>query len=105
MEGAIGGMVAGTGGGLLMKAVFDFAWPDLSGWVSWGAAAVMCFIVAGFAIVGDLTESLLKRDAQTKDAGSLLPGMGGIMDRIDSPLLGIPTMYYMLLFYVFLRTS
>ncbi len=105
VEGAIGGMVVGTGGGLLMKAVFDFAWPELSGWVSWGAAAVMCFVVAGFAIVGDLTESLLKRDAQIKDAGSLLPGMGGIMDRIDSPLLGIPTMYYMLLFYVFLRTS
>jgi phosphatidate cytidylyltransferase len=62
-------------------------------------------VISGAAIVGDLTESLLKRDAQTKDTGSLLPGMGGVLDRIDAPLLGIPLMYYMLLFYVFLRTN
>jgi phosphatidate cytidylyltransferase len=53
--------------------------------------------------VGDLVESLLKRDAQIKDTGRMLPGMGGMMDRIDSPLLGIPLMYYVLLFYVFLQ--
>jgi phosphatidate cytidylyltransferase len=61
--------------------------------------------VAILAILGDLLESLLKRDAQTKDAGNILPGMGGVMDRIDSPLLGIPGMYYMLLFYVFLNVG
>ena len=59
--------------------------------------------VAG--IVGDLIESLLKRDAHTKDSGALLPGMGGLMDRIDSPLLGIPVMYYLLLLSVWLRTG
>ena len=59
--------------------------------------------VAG--IVGDLIESLLKRDASVKDTGSLLPGTGGVLDRIDSPLLGIPVMYYGLLFYVFLRVG
>jgi phosphatidate cytidylyltransferase len=61
----------------------------------------MAFFVAIIAIVGDLVESLLKRDAQIKDTGRMLPGMGGMMDRIDSPLLGIPLMFYMLIFYVF----
>ena len=105
VEGAIGGILLGTVGGLLMKAAFDFQWPELSYTLGWGATAVLAFVIACTGIVGDLTESLLKRDAQIKDTGNLLPGMGGVLDRIDAPLLGIPVMYYMLLFYVFLRTS
>ena len=73
--------------------------------ISFVAALVFGVVVAIAAIVGDLVESLLKRDAQTKDTGALLPGMGGVMDRIDSILLGVPVMYYMLLFYVFLHAG
>ena len=105
VEGAIGGVLGGTAAALLTKAIFDMFWPDLSQALLWGPAVAMGMMVAVVAIVGDLAESLMKRDAQTKDAGSLLPGMGGILDRIDSPLLGIPVMYYMLLFYVFLMVE
>ncbi len=105
VEGAIGGVLGGVVGGLLVKGVFDLMWPALSAPLSWTAALVMTLPLALAAIVGDLVESLLKRDAHIKDAGRLLPGMGGVMDRIDSPLLGIPVMYYMLRFYFFLRVG
>jgi phosphatidate cytidylyltransferase len=105
VEGAIGGVLLGTVGGLLAKLFFDFFWPELSRSLGWKAALLMAFVIAIVAIVGDLVESLLKRDAQIKDTGRMLPGMGGMMDRIDSPLLGIPVTYYMLLFYVFLQAG
>jgi phosphatidate cytidylyltransferase len=105
VEGAIGGIAAGTLGALAAKGVFDLFWPALSAPLGWRAAAVMGLVVSVAGMIGDLVESLLKRDAQTKDSGSLLPGMGGIMDRIDSPLLGIPVMYYLMLFYLFLRVG
>ena len=62
-------------------------------------------VLSMVGIVGDLVESLLKRDAKLKDTGRLLPGMGGVLDRIDSPLLGIPVMHYMLLGYVYWRLA
>ena len=105
VEGAIGGALAGTAGGLLTKALFDLFWPTLSVSLGWVAAAALALVIAVVAIVGDLVESLLKRDARQKDAGTLLPGMGGVLDRIDSPLLGIPVTYYLLLFYFFLRVG
>ncbi len=105
VEGAIGGLAAGTIGALAAKGTFDLLWPELSAPLGWRAAAAMGFAVSLAGMIGDLVESLLKRDAQTKDSGQLLPGMGGIMDRIDSPLLGIPVMYYLMLFYTFLEAG
>lgn len=103
VEGALGGLVVGTLAGLGAKALFDFLWPDLSVAFPWAVAIPFGIALSAVGIVGDLVESLLKRDAALKDTGALLPGMGGILDRIDSPLLGVPSMYYLLLGYLFVR--
>ena len=103
VEGALGGIVAGTLGGLVAKGLFDFLWPELSASFPWAVAITFGLVLSLVGIVGDLVESLLKRDAALKDTGTLLPGMGGVLDRIDSPLLGIPIMYYLLLGYLFVR--
>lgn len=105
VEGAIGGILAGVFFGYVAKGGFDIFWPHMSAALGWGAAIGFAVILSIVGIVGDLVESLLKRDAQVKDAGRLLPGMGGVLDRIDAPLLAIPVMYYMMLFYVFLRVG
>jgi phosphatidate cytidylyltransferase len=97
VEGALGGVALGTLAGLACKGTFDLAWPALSAGLSWGLAAALAFVCAVAGMVGDLVESLLKRDAALKDAGTLLPGMGGVLDRIDSALLAIPVLYYLLL--------
>ncbi len=70
--------------------------------LDWAAVAVFGIVLAIVGIVGDLVESLLKRDAQVKDTGTLLPGMGGVLDRIDSNLFAFPVMYYFLLALTFL---
>ena len=105
VEGAIGGILAGTLGGLAMKSFFDLFWTDLSAGLDFATATVFGVLIASVAVLGDLVESLLKRDAQVKDAGSLLPGMGGLLDRIDAPLFGIPLTYYLMLSYVWMKVG
>lgn len=103
VEGALGGLIAGMLGGVGVKGLFDFLWPELSAAFSWQQVIPFALVLSVVGIVGDLVESLLKRDAEVKDAGSLLPGMGGVLDRIDAPLLAFPAMYYMLLGSLYLR--
>ncbi len=104
VEGALGGLLVGAllGGGT--KLLFDSVWPgELSAHFPFAAAVAMGTAVAAAGILGDLIESVLKRDAALKDAGRLLPGVGGVLDRIDSALLAFPVMYYMLLAYYYFR--
>ncbi len=98
VEGAVGGILSGALACLAVKLVFDHLIAgDLARDLSYVRAIVFGVILSVASILGDLVESLLKRDAELKDAGVLLPGVGGVLDRVDSALLAIPVMYYLLL--------
>lgn len=105
VEGAVAGVIGGLLGAIVCKGGFDWFWPGLSASLSWYAVGVLALLLSAAGIVGDLIESLLKRDAEVKDTGHLLPGTGGVLDRIDSFLLAFPVMYYAMLFYIFMKVS
>jgi len=90
VEGALAGVAAGTIG---LAAVGPYWLPAVAVW----RLALLGATLAGLGIVGDLFESLLKRSADVKDSSGLIPGHGGLLDRIDSWLFAAPA------FYVFLR--
>ncbi len=93
VEGAAGGVLCG-----LLGAVF-FAVLLLPS-INWFFLIGSSVFLAGVGIVGDLTESIIKRGTATKDSGSCLAGHGGILDRVDSLLFVCPILYYLLVFLV-----
>jgi phosphatidate cytidylyltransferase len=87
VEGSLGGLFFSVLGALISKPFLPFDYGQL-------------FLVAlGLGVLGqlgDLSESLLKRDCQIKDSGSIFPGMGGVLDQIDSLLFTAPVFYFYL---------
>jgi phosphatidate cytidylyltransferase len=63
--------------------------------LTWWKGLIFGAVLGGIGQAGDLLESLMKRDAEVKDSGQLVPGFGGILDIIDSPLLAAPFAYLM----------
>ena len=92
IEGALGGFA----GAVLSLAVIGYWWLPQMGLT---ARVVLGLAVAAVGIVGDLFESLLKRSVDMKDASAIIPGHGGVLDRIDALLFAAPV------YYVFVRYS
>ena len=86
-EGAIGGFVIAP---LLLALAGPYILPAFPWW--WHASLGLGLVATG--IIGDLFESMLKRAADVKDSGTLIPGHGGVLDRIDALLFAAPVFYF-----------
>ncbi len=89
IEGLIGALAASAGMALLCRVWFM---PPVGPYEAIGIALLLAVV----GTIGDLTESLFKRSAGTKDSGGIIPGHGGILDRMDSMLFAAPVLYYYL---------
>ncbi len=90
IEGSFGGIFWGILGGVAIKYAF------LSAVIPLYHVIISGLLLGIVGQIGDLGESLLKRNANAKDSGSLIPGHGGMLDRCDSMILTAPLMYYYL---------
>ena len=95
LEGCIGGVLGAALIGWLYGHFFvETAFPEQTvGWI----IALICGVGAVMSMVGDLAASAIKRNAQIKDYGKLIPGHGGIMDRFDSMIVTAPMTYFLAL--------
>ena len=88
IEGCIGGLLTSS-----VTAVLCHAWLPALSHFTLGFVAIMGAFFGGLGQLGDLSESLIKRDCKVKDSGHILPGIGGILDSIDSLLFSVPAFY------------
>jgi len=92
-EGIAGGVVFALLIGCALKALMPVELAVLGGW---GSVIAISLILAVLAVLGDLAESVLKRSIGVKDSGQTLPGIGGILDLIDSLCFTAPALYFIL---------
>ncbi len=92
VEGLVAGMVASVFVGAVIAEILG-----LHPWDAFSNGVLLGLVVAVFAPLGDLCESMLKRDVGLKDFGALLPGHGGVLDRFDAILFCLPAVYYLVI--------
>ena len=92
-EGAAGGLVGGLVAVVVLAVLFDVG-------IGYSKMVLLGFLIAVFAQVGDLVESKLKRSVGVKEAGNLIPGHGGILDRLDSIVFTGVVVYYCLRWFI-----
>ncbi|MFH1146410.1 MAG: phosphatidate cytidylyltransferase [Pseudomonadota bacterium] len=93
VEGAIGGLAVSIGMGYLVRV---FYLP----WLSNRQAIVMAATLGLAGQTGDLVESVIKRAVGVKDSGAILPGHGGVLDRMDGVIFAAPVLFYEVLFFL-----
>ena len=94
-EGVLGGLVAVTFYGVALSYYFVLPWL---------VTLVILWVMSILSVEGDLFESLIKRQANIKDSGSLLPGHGGVLDRIDGLTSSLPIAVFLIFIYSMLHT-
>lgn len=95
-EGFAGGLVLAVGASVGLAHFFGDISPVFHGPHPW----ILGVLLSLFSVVGDLAESVIKRDAQIKDSGGIIPGIGGCLDLIDSVLFTAPLFFSYLLFFI-----
>jgi phosphatidate cytidylyltransferase len=84
IEGFLGGIVA------VVILTLSVLWHQNISLENWLALTICCVVIGVVSAFGDLSESMLKRDAGIKDSGTIFPGHGGLLDRIDSLTAAMP---------------
>jgi phosphatidate cytidylyltransferase len=92
-QGAVAGVIAAIVMGLILLNLFELP-------LNYGQVVLLALAVSVFGQLGDLVESLFKRNMNTKDSGDAMPGHGGILDRLDSVIFAGIVVYYFVIWFV-----